>query len=46
MGGIHIYTEEERREARNDTFYEVVGGRLLEVGSREYSELCTKGSAA
>lgn len=46
MGSIHIYTEEERREARNDTFYEVVRGKLLEVGSREYSELCPKGTAA
>jgi len=46
MGSIHIYTEEERREARNDTFYEVVGGKLLEVGSREYRELCPKGTAS
>lgn len=46
MGSIHIYTEEERREARNDTFYEVVGGKLLEVGSCEYSELCSKGTTA
>lgn len=43
--GVHTYTEEERREARNDKFYEVINGRLVEVGTDEYIELCSKCTA-
>ena len=43
---FHIYTEEERREARTDTFYEVVAGKFVEVGTDEHRKLCSAGSAA
>lgn len=46
MGNVHIYTEEERREARTDTFYEVINGKLMEVGTHEYNQLCSGGTAA
>lgn len=46
MSNFHIYTEEERREARKDTFYEVVKGKFVEVGTDEHRRLCSAGSAA
>lgn len=38
---VHTYTEEERREARNDKFYEMINGHLVEVGTDEYNILCS-----
>ena len=46
MNNVRIYTEEERREARTDTFYEVVVGKFVEVGTDEHRRLCSAGSAA
>ena len=40
--GVHTYTEEERREARTDKFYEMINGRLVEVGTNEYNSLCAR----
>ena len=35
---ITTYTEEERMTQRTDKFYEMIGGKLLEVGTDEYND--------
>lgn len=35
---VTTYTEEERRVQRTDKFFEMINGKLLEVGTDEYND--------